>query len=59
VKKVARDPKLTKRRVSEGKSEASIPKTDFRALLGIGLKVPINPNPKFTNEDQLWEKDAN
>ena len=58
MKKVARDPKLTKPRVSEGKSEAVIPRMDFRALLGIGLKVPINPNPKFTNEDQLWEKDG-
>jgi hypothetical protein len=32
--------------------------TNFRSLLGIGAKVPLNPNPKFTTEDQLWEKDV-
>ena len=33
-------------------------RTDFRTLLGIGTKVPMNPSPKFTSEDQLWEKDV-
>jgi hypothetical protein len=32
--------------------------TDFRSLLGIGTKAPLNPNPKLTNEDQLWEEDV-
>jgi len=29
---------------------------DWDRLVGIGLKAPLNPNPRFTNEDDLWEK---
>ena len=31
-------------------------KTDcnFQELLGIGLKAPLNPNPRFKTEDDLW-----
>jgi hypothetical protein len=32
--------------------------TDFRSWIGIAAKGPMNPNPRFTNEDQLWEKDG-
>jgi hypothetical protein len=42
-------------RVADREGQA---RTDFRLLLGIGNRVPMNPNPKFTNEDQLWEKDV-
>jgi len=27
---------------------------DFRALLGLGLKAPLNPKPRFKSEDDLW-----
>lgn len=27
---------------------------DFHSLLGIGLKAPLNPNPRFKTEDDLW-----
>jgi hypothetical protein len=27
---------------------------DFHSLLGIGLKTPVNPNPRFKTEDELW-----
>lgn len=27
---------------------------DYRAWLGLALKGPLNPRPKFRNEDQLW-----
>lgn len=27
---------------------------DFNSLLGIGLKAPLNPNPRFKTEDDLW-----
>ena len=27
---------------------------DFHSLLGIGLKAPLNPNPQFKTEDELW-----
>lgn len=29
-------------------------KCDFRALLGLGLKSPLNPKPRFQSEDELW-----
>ena len=32
-------------------------KIDFRSLIAIAAKGPANPNPKFKNEDELWEKD--
>jgi hypothetical protein len=27
---------------------------DFRAWLGLGLKAPPNPKPRFASEDDLW-----
>ena len=27
---------------------------DYRAWLGIGLKTPLNPTPRFRTEDDLW-----
>jgi hypothetical protein len=27
---------------------------DFNLLLGAGLKAPLNPNPRFKSEDDLW-----
>jgi hypothetical protein len=32
--------------------------TDFQSWIGIAAKGTPNPNPRFTNEDQLWEKDV-
>jgi hypothetical protein len=34
----------------------TMPKSDcdFHSLLGIGLKAPLNPNPRFKTEDDLW-----
>jgi hypothetical protein len=29
-------------------------KFDFSSFLGIALKYPENPNPKFKTEDDLW-----
>jgi len=30
---------------------------DFSRWLGMGLKAPQNPNPRFKTHDDLWEKD--
>lgn len=38
------------------KVETSTREGEFRNLLGIGLKAPVNPNPRFKTEDELWEK---
>lgn len=31
------------------------PKVDFRDWLGLGKKVPQNPNPRFRSHDDLWD----
>lgn len=32
-------------------------RTEFRDLIGIGLPLPENHTPRFTSNDDLWEKD--
>ena len=27
---------------------------DFRSWLGLGLKAPLRPKPRFHSEDELW-----
>jgi Arc/MetJ-type ribon-helix-helix transcriptional regulator len=29
---------------------------DFRSWIGAALKAPLNPNPRFQSDDDLWEK---
>jgi hypothetical protein len=36
-------------------TEAPYPKTDFSKWLGLGLREPQNPNPRFLDDDSLWE----
>lgn len=61
MKKVKKGPKIV-RRPDKSKSDQPATQnklaTDFRALIGIAAKGPMNPNPKFANEDQIWERDA-
>lgn len=28
--------------------------SDYRSWLGLGLKAPLNPKPRFRSEDELW-----
>ncbi len=28
---------------------------DFRSWLGLGLRAPMNPTPRFKSDDDLWE----
>ena len=28
--------------------------SDYRSWLGLGLKAPLNPKPRFSSEDDLW-----
>jgi hypothetical protein len=30
------------------------PRVDFREWLGLGRRVPLNPNPRFRSHDELW-----
>jgi hypothetical protein len=38
-------------------SEPAPTRTEFRDLIGIGLPLPENHTPRFTSNDELWEKD--
>jgi Arc/MetJ-type ribon-helix-helix transcriptional regulator len=40
--------------VREAAAFAAAPASDYRAWLGMGLKVPLNPKPRFRGEDDLW-----
>jgi len=33
---------------------SSASNSDFRSWLGLGLKAPLNPKPRFRSEDELW-----
>lgn len=41
-------------REAVARMESSPTKADFRQLLGIGLKAPLNQKAKFKSEDDLW-----
>jgi hypothetical protein len=32
--------------------QAQVP--DFFSWIGMGLKAPLNPNPRFSSDDDLW-----
>jgi hypothetical protein len=61
MKKVKKASKATKRpekqRANEPAAQNSLA-TDFQSWIGVAAKGPMNPNPRFTSEDQLWEKDV-
>ena len=41
--------------VREAAAKASAtPHSDFRSWLGLGLKAPLDPKPRFRSEDDLW-----
>ena len=42
---------LLKKRASDGKR---LKEFDFDRLVGMGLQAPLNPNPRFKSEDDLW-----
>jgi hypothetical protein len=58
MKKVKKDSNLTESAKKSEPNRSAQETTDFRSLLGIGIKVPMNPDPKFTTEDQIWEEDV-
>ena len=36
-------------------SSANIPTSDFSKWIGLGNQVPLNKNPKFKTDDDLWK----
>lgn len=53
-KRITRDATPLKAR-PEAAARAKGSKThDYRSWLGLALKAPLNPKPRFRNEDELW-----
>jgi Arc/MetJ-type ribon-helix-helix transcriptional regulator len=40
--------------VREAASSGAAPASDYRGWLGMALKAPLNPKPRFRGEDDLW-----
>ena len=40
--------------VREAAASATAPASDYRGWLGMALKAPLNPKPRFRGEDDLW-----
>ncbi|HEV2202302.1 MAG TPA: ribbon-helix-helix domain-containing protein [Bryobacteraceae bacterium] len=40
--------------VREAATSAAAPASDYRGWLGMALKAPLNPKPRFRGEDDLW-----
>ncbi len=38
------------------KARASRPKADSQSWLGIGNRLPQNPQPQFSSDDELWDR---
>jgi len=60
MKRVKKGSKAAKRPEKPNANKAAAQKlaTDFQAWIGAAAKGAPNPNPRFTTEDQLWEKDV-
>ena len=61
MKKAKKESKVNRRTENSMADQAAVQgtlATDFRAWIGIATKAPMNPNPRFTTEDQLWEEDV-
>ena len=43
-----------RRAVREAVARTAAPKPDYRSWLGMGLKAPVNPHPRFRTGDDLW-----
>jgi Arc/MetJ-type ribon-helix-helix transcriptional regulator len=40
--------------VREAAALAAAPASDYRGWLGMALKAPLKPKPRFRGEDDLW-----
>ena len=53
-KGIANKSEALRRAVHEAVERTSAPKPDYRSWLGMGLKAPLNPRPRFRTQDDLW-----
>jgi hypothetical protein len=43
-----------RRAVHEAAARSAPAACDYRSWLGLGLREPLNPTPRFRSEDDLW-----
>ena len=54
-KGIAKKSEAIRQALREAVAKASAtPHSDYRSWLGLGLKAPLNPKPRFRSEDDLW-----
>ena len=54
-KGITKQSEAIRQAVREAAAKTSITShADFRSWLGLGLKAPLNPKPRFRGEDDLW-----
>ena len=53
-KGIAKQSEAIRQAVREAAKTSSAAHSDFRSWLGLGLKAPLNPKPRFRSEDDLW-----
>ena len=54
-KGITKQSEAIRQAVREGGVKAAIAShSDFRSWLGLGLKAPLNPKPRFCSDDDFW-----
>ncbi len=53
-KGISRKSDAIRRAVRDAAARSAPPPCDYRTWLGLGLREPLNPAPRFRSEDDLW-----
>lgn len=53
-KGITKQSEAIRQAMREAAAKASTSHCDYRSWLGLGLKAPLNPKPRFRSEDELW-----
>jgi len=54
-KGIAKQSEAIRQAVREAVAKAGVAShADYRSWLGLGLKAPLNPKPRFRSEEELW-----
>lgn len=54
-KGITKQSEAIRQAVHEAAAKGSVAsRSDYRSWLGLGLKAPLNPKPRFRSEDDLW-----
>ena len=53
-KGIVKQSEAIRQAVREAAAKTGLAQSDYRSWLGLGLKAPLNPKPRFRSEDDLW-----